>query len=175
MKIIKGLFFSLIAGLGFLMFGCEYANNIRTATFSNITAYGSDKNAIKVVFEKDERVNDKSFDIQVRSSEAGNLTITEEFGESLDVEISDTRWNSLATLLVVAKDKPDTEVFATYKDVSSKTYIITSEKEATLTFRVVVGEAVKNASGTGYILSNTKEVSSEFKLKLVKLRFEGKT
>lgn len=174
MKIIKGLFFSFIAGLSLFLFGCEYANNIRTASFSNITAYGSDKNTVKVSFEKDERVNDKYFDIQVRSSEEVALNITEELGESLDVQITDTKWNSLTTLLVNAKGKADTEVFEVYKKVQSKTYIITSEKEVTLTFRVVIGEAEKNSKGTGYILTNSKEVSDEFKLKLNKLKDEKK-
>lgn len=168
MKIIKGLFFSFIAGLGLLLFGCEYANNIRTASFANITAYGSDKNTVRIAFEKDERVNDKYFDIQVRSSEAVDLNITEELRESLDVQITDTKWNSLATLFVNAKGEPNTESFEVYKKVQSKTYIITSEKEVTLTFRVVIGEAEKNSNGMGYILTNSKEVSDEFKLKLAK-------
>lgn len=172
MKLIKGLFFTFVAGMGLVLFGCEYANNIRTASFSNITAYGSDKNTIKVSFERDNRVNEKYFDIQVRSSEEVDLNITEEMKESLDIEIPDTKWNSLTTLLVNAKEKPDTEIYDICKNIQSKTYIITSNKDVVLTFRVVIGEAEENSKKTGYILTNSKEISDEFKIKIAKLKDE---
>ena len=170
MKIIKGLFFSIISVIGLFIYGCENANNIRTATFSNITAYGSDKNTIKVSFERDDRVNDKYFDIQIRVSEEIKLNIAEEMKESLEIDISGTRWNSLTTLMVNASGAPDTEEFAIYKEVQSKTYIITAPKEVYITFRVVVGEAEENSKKTGYILSNSKEISEEYKVKLTKLK-----
>lgn len=170
MKLIKGLFFSFLSIVCLTVFGCEYANNIRAATFSKITAYGSDKNTVKVVFERDKRVNEKAFDIQIRASEQVTVKIAEELKEGVDIEFADTKWKSLTTLLVNAAGKPNTEQYEIFKEVQSKTYIITSEKEVTLTFRVVAGEAEDNAAGTGKILSNSKEVSDEFKLKLVKLK-----
>lgn len=170
MKLIKGFFFSVLAVVCLTVCGCEYANYVRTASFSNITASGSDKNTVKVTFEKDTRVNEKAFDIQVRASEEVSINIAEEFKESVGIEFVNTKWNSLTTLLVIAENKPDTEEYQTYKEVQSKTYIMTTDKEVTLTFRVVVGETEDNAAGTGQILTNSKEVSDEFKIKLIPLK-----
>ena len=167
MKIVSKLLLFVCLGLSFFsIVGCESTNSIRTAYFTDISPAGSNKSTIKMTLQKDSRVDEKYFDIQVRSNKVLSLEINEENNNPIIISFDDTKWKSLTTLMVEAEEKPDTETFKKYKEVQSKTYILKSQTDGTLTFRVVVGEPEENASKTGFILANSKDVSSEFKLNL---------
>ena len=166
MKIKKVILFVFAGICSFLILGCESTNNIRSAYFSDLSTPGSEKNVIKVVFEKDSRVDEKYVDIQIRSSKTSNVTFYEENKSPVTITFQDTKWNSLTTLVAIANDQKDTEVFKKYKNMQSITYIFETDESLTLTLRVVVGEAIENATNTGFILSNSKGVSNEFSKKM---------
>lgn len=169
MKLLKRIVWFLFLSIGvFGVSGCESTNEMRTAYFNNITAPGSPQNTIKVTLQSDKMVDEKYFDIQVRSDRELEVQVYEENGQSITINLDDTRWNSLTTLMVEGEGKSGTETYEKYKMVQSKTYVFISPEEATLTFRLVVGEPEENSLKTGYILTNSKEVSNEFKLKLKK-------
>ena len=166
MRRVKRLCLCLIIGLCFSLFGCEQTNDLRTVYFSEITAPQSTNYTVKIVFERDKRVNEKYIDIQLRSSVPAAVRAYRENEEETEILFDDTKWNSLTTLFCAAKDQPETEDFKKYDETQSLTYIFRSEKALTLTLRVVAGEKKENASKTGFILTNAKEISDEFKLKI---------
>lgn len=168
MKFFKQIKLFIIIGLSLFIFGCESTNDIRTAYFSNITSAVSSNNTIRVTLQSDKRVDEKFFDIQVRSNEEVSLQVYEENGTPINIFFDDTKWKSLTSLMLEGQGKAGTETFKKYSDVQSQTYIFVSSQEAELTFRLVVGEVEENASGKGYILSNSKDVSKEFKIRLKK-------
>ena len=167
MKALKKIVVFLFLASVFVFFGCESTNDIRCAYFSDITLPGSDSNTIRVNFEKDSRVDEKYVDIQVRSSKDCDVEINAENEEPVLIYFDDTKWKSLTTLLVEGKGQSGTETFKRYKQAQSMTYILKSTESVELLFRVVVGDSNENSDKTGYILTNGKEVSNEFKLKLV--------
>ena len=168
MKFFRQIKLFIIIGLSLFIFGCESTNDIRTAYFSNITSAGSSNNTIRVTLQSDKRVDEKFFDIQVRSNKEVSLQVYEENGTAINISFDDTKWKSLTSLMLEGQGKVGTETYKKYSDVQSQTYIFVSSQESELTFRLVVGEVEENASGKGYILSNSKDVSKEFKIKLKK-------
>jgi len=165
MKFIKKLLFLLLVPMLFM--GCESTNDVRAASFTDITASGSADFTIKVAMQSDDRVNKKAVDIQVRASKECELETWEENKNKVTITFDDKKWKSLTTLMLT---EPDTEDFDIYEDVQSKTFIFNSGEEVNLTFRVVVGEKLENASKKGYILSNSKEISDEFTLKINRVK-----
>ena len=153
----------------FLFAGCESTNDLRCAYFSNITAPGSSNNALKVTYQKDSRVDEKYVDVQVKSNRECQIEFHKENEEAIDLVFYDTKWNSLTTLICDAQGRENQESFKKYKETASQTFILaTNYNDVFLTFRVVVGDSIENAGGTGFILTNAKEVSDEFKVNLVK-------
>jgi len=165
MKLIKKLLFLLLVPILFV--GCESTTDVRTASFTNITASGSADFTIKIAMQSDDRVNKKAVDIQVRANKECELKCWEENKSKMTIIFDDTKWKSLTTLMLT---EPDTENFDIYEDVQSKTFIFNSSEKVELTFRVVVGEKLENASKKGYILSNSKEISDEFILKINRVK-----
>ena len=147
------------------IFGCEKTNDIRTVTMTSVSVAGSDEFGVRIALLKDDRVDEKNFDIQVRSDKQVQIEVWEENKQSAQIEFDDTKWKSLTSLVFQARDMAEQEDFYVYKDVQFLTYLFKGD-DVTLTFRVVVGEKVENSKGTGYILANSKEVSDEFELKL---------
>ena len=166
MKILKKVIAFLLVFGTFMFVGCEDTNDLRSAYFTNITQPDSSNNTIRVTFEKDSRVDEKYVDIQVRSNKEAKIEINEENKQPEEISFDNTKWNSLTTLLVEGVGESGTEVFRKYKETQSKTYILKTINEIELCFRVVVGDSNENATKTGYILTNAKEVSKEFKIKL---------
>ena len=168
MKFLKKLFLFCLIGFCVSFFACENTNDIRCASFTNITQPGSDKSEIRVVYEQDERINEKYVDIQIKSSKPIQLSFNKENEEKLTINFKNTAYNSLETLIVEAQDMAGHEDFKKYKEMQSETLIFSSDEDVVLTFKVVVGEKTENSTRTGYILANSKEISNEFKLKLSK-------
>ena len=163
---MKRLFkFMLVFLLPVFIFGCEKTNDLRSVTMTEVSVPGSDEFGVRFTFLKDDRVEKKSFDIQVRANKPIQVEAWKENEPSVEINFDDTKWNSLTTLFAKARDIENHEDFYLYKDVQSLTYLFKGD-DVSLVFRVVVGDKVENATGTGYILGNSKEVSDEFELKL---------
>lgn len=169
MKFFKRIVLYIFASISAVcFFGCERTNDLRSASFFDITVPSSQNKTIKVVFEKDSRVDEKFVDIQLRANKASIVLCHEENKEDFELTFEDTKWKSLTTLFYEAQNRSGEEEFKKYKETQSLTYIFSSEEEVVLTFRAVVGEPEQNSLKTGYILTNAKEISDEFKLKLTK-------
>ena len=168
MKYLKRLFLLCLIVFSLSFLGCETTNDIRCANFTNITMAGSDKHTLKIIYEKDKRVDEKYVDIQVKSNKLATVKFNKENEEIINLTFDDTNFNSLTTLIVQAKGMETYEDFKKYKETQSKTLIFSGNEEVLLTFKVVVGDKTENATNTGYILTNSKEISKEFNLKLAK-------
>lgn len=171
MKMIKKIaLFGGVAACILGITGCENSNDLRLASFSNITAAGSTDYAIRISFAEDERVDEKFYDVQLKATKAGQLVFWKEGEEKKTLTIDeDNAWRSLTTLIAVSEGKPNTEQFIKYSEALTQTYIFNSNQDNTLLFRVVVGEPEDNAQKTGKILTSTEEVSSVFMLKMNKV------
>lgn len=165
MKKLKRFVVFILSSLSILIFGgCERTNDLRSVHFSEITAPNSTSFAVKITLDKDSRVNEKYFDIQIKSSKEIHVSFHEENKQSIDLVFDDTKWKSLTNLVFAAEGNEGKETFAKYKDIQGLTYIFSCEEDVSLTFRAVVGESKQNALATGYILTNSKEISDEFVL-----------
>ena len=150
-----------------IFFACQ--KNMEIASFKLGTVAGSTNNTFTVSFQDDKRYEKKYYDILVKSDKSNlKITLQEELkDEQYDLIFnSSDKWYSLTTLLINFKNNPETEDFISFKDAVSKTFIIKSNEEAKLKFKVVSGDKFINYKGTGYLLANQENVSKEFTLKL---------
>ncbi len=162
------LFLSFMLALcSIFLFACQ--NTPQIASFKLGTMAGSSNNTFTVSFQDDKRYEKKYYDILVKSNKENlKITFQEELKED-EYEIvfeESERWYSLTTFLVNAKNNPDTEDFISFKDAISETYIVKSNEDAKLKFKVVSGDKFKNYKDTGYLLANQENVSKEFELKV---------
>lgn len=161
MKKLKILFIPFLICAAFC--GCESSTSIRVASLSEITAAGSSDYAARIEFADDDRLEEKEYDIQIRS-DTENLKLT--FWRENDQKITSTitvsnRWYSLTSIKVDAAGLSGQEKFKKLKDAVSESYIFNVSAPCKLTFRVVAGEATENSAGTGQILANVDPVSDE--------------
>ena len=149
-----------------VLVGCQKQTVI--ATFKEITSDGSNKATISLTFLDDKRYEEKYYDILIKSSEEDvNLGVTPEFKDKKEIKIEKgDYWYSLTTLFDKAVNKEESEQFSTFKEAVNQTYIINSDKETTLSFKVVSGDIFKNSKETGYLLANQEDVSKVFKLEV---------
>ncbi len=168
LKKLKYLIFPVLAAL--LLTGCENANQINAASFSEITAAGSEDYAMTVKFMEDKRVEDKYFDIQLMTDvDDVQLVFWQEGEAKITTTISQKgRWRSLTTLKVNSAGLEDTESFLKLKEAVDQSYMFNVNKPVKLIFRVVAGEAAPNSAGKGQILANTEPVSKDFVLECKK-------
>lgn len=161
---VKYLIFPVLAAL--LFSGCEQANELIVASFSNATADGSENFAAKLNFQQDKRMEEKFFDVQIMlDTENTKIVFWKEGEDKVTVTIAEkNRWKSLTSLQVGAAGLAGTEDFTRLKDAVDVTYIFNTEKPVKIFLRVVAGEAVDNSAGTGKILANTEPVSKDFVL-----------
>lgn len=160
--------FSFCLMLSVVMIGCENSTALRTASFSDISISGSDNYGVAVKFAEDKRLEDKYVDVQVKSNKAiGNIYIWEDNGEKYKFSFAEAdSWNSITSIFVNGKGKPNTEKFVKYSNALSKRYLLSSGEEVDLVFRVVVGDVTKNAQETGEVLVGSEQISDEFTLKV---------
>ena len=159
-------FIVLLVGVTF--FGCENATDIRASAISEITAAGSDNYGIRITFQEDKRIENKSLDIQVKcDKKIDNVIIWHENEDKQSIAFGkEDEWYSLTSLLCLAANKPNTEKFEPFGEALTKTYMFNSGEKIKLTFRVVVGDAQANAQKSGQVLTGSVQVSNEFELKI---------
>jgi len=161
--------FSLCLISAIIFVGCENSTALRTASFSDISVSGSDNYGIGVKFMTDKRLEGKYVDVQVKADKTmQNISIWQDNGKekyTFNISTPD-EWQSITTILVNGQDKPNTEKFERYENVTARRYLFSSLDVITLTFRVVVGDVVENSQGTGDVIVETEPISDEFKLKV---------
>ena len=157
----------LVLALACAIAGCESSNQIIAAHISNITSAGSSDYSLQVIFDSDTRIEQKYYDIQVKSS-VENLDFTffrqGEGKFSANIAQKD-RWNSLTSIIYSSLGQPDRQTFSQLKDAQNAIYVFNVSQPTTLIFRVVAGECENDADGGGQILANTQQISEEFVLK----------
>ena len=167
---MKKLILPIFCFVALFMMGCENSTNLRCATIREITTAGSENYGVTVAFIEDERVKEKSVDVQVKADKECELIFWEENGEKMTLRFyKRDDWYSLTNLVVIAQDKPNTEKFMPFKDAVNKTYMFNSTQQVELTLRVVAGDVEENTQKTGDVLVGSEDISDEFKLKIEKV------
>ncbi len=136
--------------------GCKEGNAISVA-FQDISQVGSTVSQVKVIYQEEKDYKGKLTDILIKTSEdETNLTFTIESGETynFNLTIADTYY-SITKL--ISDLKLENANFTSYEDAVSKTFIISSNKDCTLTFVAVVAE-----TSAGENLVDSFEVSKPF-------------
>ena len=164
-KVVMGLCLTL-AAFALVMAGCEDENTIRVAAISEVTSAGSKDYGVRIAFQQDRRVEEKSYDVQIMSDSSDvELTIFLEGDKKFSAHIDEkNRWNSLTSMRVTAAGLEGTEKFEKLKDAVDQTYVLSVNKKCKLIFRVVAGEAIDTTSGKGQVLANTENVSNELSI-----------
>ena len=163
---------SLFLAVLFVFVGCQRTPVV--ATFQNATMAGSDANTVKIIFSDDKHYEDKVYDVWIKSDKDNSVLKMHYENEQtfiVSVEQKDY-WYSLTSLEYESKNMAGKEDFESFKQALNKTLIIESEQESTLTFKVIVGDKIKNADETGYLIANAEDVSKEYKQKLTPLKPE---
>ena len=153
-----------------LLSACENDNTILSANISEITQGNSDSYTIKVVYEKDSRMDNKYVDIQVRCDvEDLVLNFNEEGNDIISLNLSkENRWHSLTSLISSANGIKGKESFKKYEDVNNVIYTFTCNEKAKVDFRVVAGDNVDNDDLNGQILVNAEPISKIVSIKINK-------
>lgn len=148
--------------------GCENAVKIKAATFSEITAAGSENYVVRVNYSEDKRLKGKGSDVQIKFSKVGIIKLGQEGKEKFNYEIEDyDEWYSLTHIFNEAdKTSARGDKFEKFEDALTKTYIINCDQKMKITFRVVVGEIEENSTGDGEILVGAQSISDNFTLKI---------
>ena len=165
---ITTLFF-LLSSFIFLS-ACENDITILSATISEITQGNSDSYTIKIVYEKDSRMDNKYIDVQVRCDvEDLVLNFNEEGNDVISLNLTtENRWHSLTSLISSANGVSGKEMFKKYKDANNIIYTFTCKEKAKVDFRVVAGDTVENDDLNGQILVNAEPISKIVSLKINK-------
>ena len=163
---MKKFFVCLIGLIVVFVAGCD-TQGLMCAHISDATQGLSTNYAVKVVLDDDSRVEDKYVDLQIKSSvENLKILLGKEGDEKheLAFETAD-EWYNLTILQANANGMSGKETYEKYSEKGNLTYLFTTEENATLTFRVVVGSSVENDDKTGFILTSTECVSNELEIK----------
>ena len=140
-------------------------------TFQNATMAGSDSNTIKVLFSKEKFYDDKVYDIWIKSNkDNSNLILHYENQENLEINLEKKDfWYSLTNLKYEYLNKAGSEDFISFENALNLTLIIESENECELTLKSVIGDKIQNADKTGFLISNTEDISKEYTQKITPL------
>lgn len=169
-KTILSLFL-IISSVIIFMEGCEQSTKLQTASFSEITAAGSDNYAVRVTFANDKRLDGKGVDVQVKFSKTGSITMWQENQEKFDYEITESdEWYSMTSIFTIKgnAENLNTEVYETHDKILTKTYLFKYEGKGgmEITLRAVVGDKQQNAYKTGEILVDSEPISDQFTVKI---------
>ncbi len=162
--------FAIIILCAVFMCGCQNETELRVAYISDITGALSTNYAVKVVRDKDERVEDKFFDLQLKSNKDEQIVhLNEENGSPIAIflEKKDT-WYNLTYLIGQTNGASVPAKLEKYDKGGSKVYSIKVDNDVELTMRVVVGDEKQNTQTGEKILVLSKEISDEFTLKCKK-------
>ena len=170
MKKIKFLALFLLI-IPIFLCGCEISNELKVVSIEETTLAGSKDYGVRFAFQDDKRLEGKSYDIQVMSSESDvEVTIAKELGEKFSYKITNpSRWLSFTMMKVESENKSGTEKFSKLEEAIDTTYIINVNKPCNLIFRVVAGDSLENSSGKGEILAYSQPISDEFILECKKV------
>lgn len=164
-SLILTAFIFLLSGL--FLVSCEESARLDCASISEITAVGSKDYAIKVCFYQDERLKGKGVDIQIKCDKVASLLCWQENQERLTIEFDDyDEWYSLTNLISKSQEKEGQENFDIFEKAVNKIYLFNSDKDLSLTFRVVAGEIKENSLSTGQVLVGSEVISKQFTLKV---------
>ena len=162
---IFALFLLILSPL--LLYACENATLIRTATITEITAVGSKNYGVRVTFANDKRLDEKSVDIQVKFNKIGEINFWEENGEKVNLKIDEIdEWYSLTTLVSKAKNQDGQEDFEKHNEARTRTYLFNFDGRININIRAVAGDKEQNSAETGYVLVGSEPISDQFTLKL---------
>lgn len=163
MKKTLNLLFIFILLPAVILCGCETSGYAKSVTFEDISGSNLTTSQVKVVFQQEKDYEGKFFDILIKSSEDFvTLNLTVELGESYTFTLSNHE-TSYSLSKLMADYKLQNAHFKNYEDCVSKTFIITSNKDCTLTFVAILGEEVN-----GETLTNFFEISDTFSTEISK-------
>ncbi len=150
--------------------GCETQTALQLAHISDNTLGNSTNYSVKVVLDDDERMDEKYVDLQIKSSESGQVVSIGEHGEEKTSVRFDKKdyWYNLTYLVDKANGVSAEGGYQKYQQHGSKTYNLTTKSDVKLTFRVVVGNLKKNTQTNEEILVLSEPISNEFVLKMRK-------
>ena len=161
MKKTLNILFIIILLPAMIMYGCETSGYAKSVTFEDISS--STLAQVKVVFQQEKDYEGKFFDILIKSSEDfATLNLTVELGESYTFTLSNHE-TSYSLSKLMADYKLQNAHFKNYEDCVSKTFLITSNKDCTLTFVAILGEEVN-----GEVLKDFFEISDIFTVEISK-------
>ena len=151
-------------------FGYENGTVIKAGHISEITGALSTDYAIKVTLDKDDRVNEKFVDLQIKSSnEQQFLTFGEENSDSFVISLpKKDYWYNLTYLISQSNGISDGENYKKYEEFGSRVYLFKTQNDVELTFRVVAGQTKTNEETGEEILVLGEAISDEVVLKLKK-------
>lgn len=130
-------------------------------TFKDGTLPGSENYVVTAVFLEDKRIRDKHTDIFIMANlDDTKLSICKEGTQPIDILLSEKEtWYSLTDLMELGSQKH----FSTFAKAQTTTYVINSEQQVTLKFKVVGGMPNKEHSA----LVNTFNVSKIFEIDII--------
>ena len=87
--------------------------------------------------------------------------------ERLTIEFDDyDEWYSLTSLIYHSQDRAGQENFDEFEKAVTKFYLFNSDKDLSLTFRVVAGDLEDNSDSQGQVLVGSEVISKQFTLKV---------
>ena len=167
MKIFKSFMISFLVVCSIIFVGCEKIPFLICATISDITTAGSDKNVVRVSYQKDERINSKGVYVQVKFNKIGDIIVYEENEKPIKFHIDEIdEWYSMTVIISKGKNQENKEHYSTLKDALTQTYIWEYQGNIEICLRVVAGDITKNDKQTGEILTASEPISNQFVLKI---------
>lgn len=154
----------------FLGTACQSETEVRAGHIAEITGALSTDYAIKVTLDKDDRVDEKYVDLQIKSSEDEQiLTFGEENSESYVIFVpKKDYWYNLTYLISQANGISDGESYKKYEDFGSRVFMFKAQNDVDLTFRVVAGQTKTNKETKEEILVLGEAISEEVTVKMKK-------
>lgn len=152
----------------FLLLGCESQTAVRSAHISDITPALSLKHSVKIVLDKDKRVETKIVDIQLMSDKDNQfLDFGEENQQAFTIFLPKANyWYNLTHLISQANGTKNEGEYVSYKDYGDKVVNFTSKNDFNLTLRVVVGKIKTNSLAGEEILVLSEPVSKEVSIEV---------
>ncbi|MBE7075642.1 MAG: hypothetical protein E7375_01050 [Clostridiales bacterium] len=154
----------------FLLVGCSGETKIMSAHLSDSTGALSTKYAVKLVLDKDDRVNDKYVDVQVRSSKDEQiLNFGVEAGDQYSIYLPKKDfWYNLTYLISKTNGTSVEAGYQKYEDYGNKIFNFCADNDVDLTFRVVAGQVKVNEKTQEEILVLSEGISKELKIEVKK-------
>lgn len=170
MKIKRVIILFLCVCFSFVLVACENETQIRTAYISDVTGAMSTDYSIKVVLDRDDRVDDKYVDLQIRSSKDEQfLKFGLENGDAYTICLPKKDfWYNLTYLISRTNGAKVEGGYLLYEDFGNKIYNFSSQNDVTLTFRVVTGDKKVNEETSEEILVLSEDISAEVKIDVKK-------